>query len=328
MMMTREELRERQGWSLEQKIDHSIATIESFVSKLGGVDKVAVSWSGGKDSTVLLHLCKRLFPDILAVFCNTTMEWPSIIQFVNKYKRDGGNVVLLRPKMNARQIYSLAFPMVSKEVSENVHAVKVNPNSVKARKALGIENPKSMFKLNKRWMYLIDEPYNIDNCCCDYMKKRPVAKFCKETGRSMILGTMASESLLRETQYIRNGGCNVFAENGGRRENVSMPLSIWTEQDIWNYIKRFNVEIPDIYYKGAKRTGCVACSYGSVFKDDDRFNLLYQLEPKYYNMVMNYTNNGVTYREALRKMFATVGRYLPDEKPKNLFDFNEQTTTT
>lgn len=35
---------------------------------------------------------------------------------------------------------------------------------------------------------------------------------------------------------------------------------------------------------------------------------------------MNYTNNGVTYREAMRKVLAVNGLFLPDEKPKTLFD--------
>lgn len=69
--MNLQELRERQSWTLEQKIDHSLGTIEAFVSRMGGVDKVYVAFSGGKDSTVLLDLCRKVYPNIQAVFCNT-----------------------------------------------------------------------------------------------------------------------------------------------------------------------------------------------------------------------------------------------------------------
>ena len=100
-----------------------------------------------------------------------------------------------------------------------------------------------------------------------------------------------------------------------------MPLSIWTEDDIWEFIKTKNIRIADDYSKGYLRTGCVACGFGCQFKDDTRLEILYKNYPKYYNMVMNFTNNGVTYREALRKMLAVNGLTLPDEKiekPKQL----------
>ena len=89
--MTLQELRERQRWTLEQKIDHSLGTIEAFVNRMGGIDRVYVSFSGGKDSTVLFHLARRLYPNILGVFCNTGNEYPDIIRFVRQMQSDGAN---------------------------------------------------------------------------------------------------------------------------------------------------------------------------------------------------------------------------------------------
>ena len=88
--MTMQLLRERQNWTLDQKIDHALGTIEAFINRMGGVDKVYVSFSGGKDSTVLFHLARRLYPDILGVFCNTGNEYPDIIRFVQSQIRGGG----------------------------------------------------------------------------------------------------------------------------------------------------------------------------------------------------------------------------------------------
>lgn len=65
--MTAKELEDRQKWTLTQKIDHALATIDGFVGRLG-LDGVYISFSGGKDSTVLLDLARRIYPDILAVF--------------------------------------------------------------------------------------------------------------------------------------------------------------------------------------------------------------------------------------------------------------------
>lgn len=311
--MTAKELEERQRWTLNQKIDHALGTIEAFVSRVGGLDKVYLSFSGGKDSTVLLHLVRRIFPDILAVFCNTGNEYPEIIQFVNQTKRGGVNLEIIRPKFTPRQVWSqYGFPLVGKEISYYIHQVQNNPTNKIAQLRM---SRNTHFGISEKWKWLVNEPYDVHNACCDKLKKEPFHRFEKESGRRPIIGVMASESKMRKNRYIRNGGCNIFDE-----KPTSQPLSIWLEQDIWDYIRLFNLPIAEIYHKGARRTGCMGCGYGAHFPGDERFRLLLQEHPKCYEMVMNYTNNGVTFREALRKVLAVNGRYLPDEEPKNLFD--------
>lgn len=83
--MTIDELRERQQWSLSQKIDHSLGVIDQFLSRCGAY----VAFSGGKDSTVLLDLCRIIKPDIKAVFCNTGNEYPEIVKFVRELQLGG-----------------------------------------------------------------------------------------------------------------------------------------------------------------------------------------------------------------------------------------------
>lgn len=315
--MTLSELRERQSWTLEQKIDHSLGTIESFVNRMGGVDKVYVSFSGGKDSTVLFHLARRLYPDILGVFCNTGNEYPDIIRFVQSQIRAGYNVQITRPKHKPRQIWErYGFPLVSKQVSDRLRAVRRNPETATAKKYMS----DGFFSISERWRYLLNEPYNVSAQCCIKLKKEPFHQFERATGRSPILGIMAEESLQRERSYIADGGCNVFHEQG---KSKSHPLAIWCERDVWDYIIRYNVQIADIYHKGLDRTGCFGCGFGCYKKDDRRFAILRENYPKCYDMVMNYTNNGVTFREALRKVLAVNGLYLPDEQPPTLFDFEE-----
>lgn len=312
--MTLQMLRERQSWTLEQKIDHALGTIEAFINRMGGVDKVYVSFSGGKDSTVLFHLARRLYPDILGVFCNTGNEYPDIIRFVQSQIRGGYNVQIIRPKMTPRQVWrKYGFPLVGKEMSNYIHAVRFNPNSKVAQLRLSKD---TQFGISDKWRYLISEPYDVHNICCDKLKKEPMHRYGKESGRYPIIGVMASESKRREKDYISNGGCNYF----DGRIPKSQPLSIWVENDIWAYIDRFNLPIAEIYHKGAQRTGCMGCGFGAQFADDTRFQVLYDNYPKCYDMVMNYTNNGVTFREALRKVLSVNGLYLPDEQPPTLFD--------
>lgn len=112
-----------------------------------------------------------------------------------------------------------------------------------------------------------------------------------------------------EVHIFAGGGCNTF---DGKVE--SMPLSIWLEKDIFDYIHQRNLDIADIYHKGAVRTGCMFCGYGCQIKGDNRLNLVQSLYPKFYQLFMNYKNNGVTYQEALEKVLQVNGLQLPNQE--------------
>ena len=234
--MELKELRERQSWTLRQKIDHSLGVIDQFVSRLNG--QVYVGFSGGKDSTVLLDLCRIIKPDIKAVFCNTGNEYPDIVRFVRELKAtDGYNIEIIYPKLKPAQVFEkYGFPLISKEVSEAIYAGKHSPLSVKGKKALGVlKGYKFKGEIPVKYRSFIREKFDINNKCCYALKKQPAHIYIKETGLYPILGTMASESILRQQSYLIQGGCNVFGENGGKSK--SLPLSIWLEEDIWDYIR-------------------------------------------------------------------------------------------
>ena len=55
-----------QGWSLERKIRVTQTRILEWYMRYDG--QVFISFSGGKDSTVLLDLARRVYPDIPAVY--------------------------------------------------------------------------------------------------------------------------------------------------------------------------------------------------------------------------------------------------------------------
>ena len=305
--MKLKELQERQSWSLEQKIDHSIGVIDQFYRIKKG--QVYIGFSGGKDSTVLLWIARKIYPDIKAVFCNTRNEYPDIVKFVRNKKNNGENIEIIYPELTPGEVINMfGFPLISKSTSGIIGKCKRNPNGLTHLNY--VVNRNSQFALPKKYMYLLDEPYMVDSKCCEYLKKKPFHKYQKETGLFPITGEMASESVMRTNTYLKIGQCNVYS---GRRP-VSRPLSIWLEQDIWDCIKKYKIEIADIYNKGANRTGCMFCGYGCQFKDDNRLQLMYKNHPKFYQTCMKYSNNGVTYREALKKFLAVNNLSLPDEK--------------
>lgn len=315
--MTAKELKERQGWTLDQKIDHSLGVIDQFYQRLNG--QVYISFSGGKDSTVIYWLARKIYPDIKAVFCNTGNEYPDIVYFVRKMQSEGANIEIIYPKIKPQEVMSTyGFPLVSKVSSMCVRHIRTTHSEKLKNYRLYGDGDRKAGTLARKWHFLVNQKFDTSEMCCEVLKKRPFHIFEKNTGLHSIQGLMAGESKARKELYLRQGSCNVFSEE--RYKTKSLPLSIWLEQDIWNCIEKYNIPIAEIYQKGANRTGCMFCGYGCQFKNDNRLQLVYELYPKWYNKFMNYTNNGVTYREAMRKVLAVNGLYLPDEKPKTLFD--------
>ena len=87
-----------QSWDLDRKIQVTTARILEWYEHYNGL--VYVAFSGGKDSTVLLDLVRRIYPDVPAVFCDTGLEFPEIRQFAMSVN----NVVVLRPEMNFKKV--------------------------------------------------------------------------------------------------------------------------------------------------------------------------------------------------------------------------------
>lgn len=114
---TKEELRYMQSLPLDLKIRLTEDRIRAWVGKYGE-DGVCVSFSGGKDSTVLLDIVRRLYPDVRAVFSNTGLEYPEIRQFAMKH----GNVDIVYPEMRFKDVITqYGYPLISKEVAEAIY---------------------------------------------------------------------------------------------------------------------------------------------------------------------------------------------------------------
>lgn len=287
--MDNRELIMLQSLPLDIKIAKSKLRIEEFVRQIGE-DKVYVSFSGGKDSTVLMHLVRSIFPNIVGVYCDTGLEYPEVKQFI--YKQD--NIEIIRPKLSFREVLDkYGYPVISKEQAQYIRQYRT-AKSEKTKSTRWNGNKWGRGKISEKHKYLVNAPFKISEQCCDVMKKNPFKIYEKATNKRPILGIMAEESQLRKSHYLRTG-CNSFDV---KRESCK-PLGFWTEQDILMYIKKYNIEIPTVYgdiieednklrCSKLNRTGCVFCLFG-ISKDGEknRLELMKETHPKLYDYCLN-----------------------------------------
>lgn len=313
MEYTIDKLRELQSLPLKYKLMITEERIKEWIEEFGE-DGVYISFSGGKDSTVLLHIVRRLYPDIPAVFIDTGLEYPEIREFVKTFD----NVVWLKSKKNFKQVITdYGYPFISKDVANKVYGARryvkglTNIEPLRYRRLMGTatqpDGSKSKFNCTK-YKFMLKAPFEISDYCCNAMKKQPCQRFEKETGRKPILAQMACESRKRTTGWLKSG-CNAFET----KHQQSNPMAFWTEQDVLLYIRENNIPICSVYgyiiqsgetliTTGCKRTGCMFCGFGCHLEKQGkgRFLRMKETHPKLYDYIMRAKDEGgLGYKEVI-----------------------------
>lgn len=268
--------------NLESKIIQTKYLIKCAVMEFG-LDKVYISYSGGKDSTVLSHIAKSMYPNILHLFANTTNEYPETLNHIRWEKEENGtNIITVIPRDSHGEVWTFkkvvetyGYPMFSKRVS---NAIRTYQHALTARTK---SNAQGYIDRNfKKYEKYKELP--ISDKCCDKLKKEPLRRKAKELGlECAILGILASESYQREKDWLEYG-CNVFHE---RKDNQSRPLSFWTDEDILEYIEKYDVKIPKLYEMGYTRNGCMYCGFGVHLEPEgcNRYQKLKETHPVQYS---------------------------------------------
>ena len=286
---TKEDLKRLQSLSLEEKIAMSKLLITEWYEHWQG--KVCVSYSGGKDSTVLLKLVREVYPEVPAVYVDTRLDFPEVREHV----KATDNVVFLKPEMSFREVidkHGFCYP--SKEVARHIESARSgNIAALKRFEGKNADDTENIFfeRNYTKWKYLIDLPFLISDKCYNIMKEKPLVRYQKEMGLKPYMGVLASESFRRRYAWYQTG-FNSFSNN------KSKPLSIWTEQDILRYIVEHKVKIPSVYgdivevkdklqTTGEKRTGCIFCPIASHLEKKNKFQRLKESHLSLYNYCMS-----------------------------------------
>lgn len=293
---------------LELGIADALFRIKRDYERTGG--QIYLSFSGGKDSTVVAELIKmtKLPTDIPFVFANTGIELTATLEHVKEY--DYGNIVLVKPRKPAVKIWQEdGRPIKSKLKSEALGTYQRNLDdplgTSRARQMISGEAEKDLKKTGKKTMYSLakkdfhllhpDLEYKVANKCCHYMKKMPFKDFAKDNDMyGTFTGVRANEGGVRAAAY---SSCVHIKKLRDKEYVTSMPIFDWTDDMMDEFIKLYDVKLSRAYTEyGMERTGCMACP----FSKDIQFDLktIHDHEPIKYKASMKmlkhvYMDSGV-----------------------------------
>lgn len=224
-----------------------------------------LSFSGGKDSTILHYLIDMALPNnrIPRVFINTGIEYNDIVDFVKEMASKDNRFIILAPTQNIKQILEkYGYPFKSKE-----HSLKIGEYQKGSRSPILLKYKNSKkFACPKCLAYQFSEDFKIklSDKCCLKLKKEPVKKWAKENNRSVTLTGMRKDEGGQRTNIK---GC-ILTDKKGQIIKFHPLLVV---DDIWEneFIKRNNIELCNLYYPplNFKRTGCKGCPFSLDLQD-------------------------------------------------------------
>ncbi|MCP4392754.1 MAG: phosphoadenosine phosphosulfate reductase family protein, partial [Alphaproteobacteria bacterium] len=319
-LLEQQKFNQRVALPFEDKLHLTKQRIKDWFEHWDG--EVGLSYSGGKDSHVLLEIIQSMgkpYSDIAHCFSNTGLEMPEILKHVRKQKDRGVNIVEIKPKKTYQEVWKTeGIPLISKKSAKAIRTLKAgktekNKNVFKLYDegitSTGKSSPR--WKLAKKWRGLVTSDIKISEKCCDHLKKEPIKRFEKESGLKQITGMMASEGGSRAFMTQ----CNAF----DAKRPTSSPMLFWTEEDVWQFIETYNIEICEVYYSrtyvdgemiacdspfvdlpscedvdtgstldGEKRTGCMFCAFGAHLEQGSkRFQRMSVRHPRQHAIVMD-----------------------------------------
>lgn len=238
-----------------------IQKIRSIIGKYGE-DSFYISFSGGKDSTVLHYLIDEALPgnQIPRVYFNTGIEFQTMVDFVNRLKDTDNRIEIIKPQVPIKKMLEKeGYPFKSKEHSKRVR--EYQRNNRHNRTTYDYVNRLNHFSGRYgcpkclQHQFPADYPLKISEKCCDRLKKDIGKQYQKEHGKSWtITGIMKDEGGART-----NSGCIVLKAGRGKFN----PLFPITKEWIDWYIKARNIRLCPLYYPpyNFERTGCKGCPF-------------------------------------------------------------------
>lgn len=244
-----------------------IQKIQQIIRKYGE-ENFYLSFSGGKDSTVLSALLDMAIPDnkIPRVYANTGIEYRLILEFVERERErpHPWELIILKPKIPIKpMLEEEGYPLKSKMHSKILGEYQRLGNCKTVVKYLGNsvdgESFRSTFLVCPqilKYQFSEDFKIKVSDKCCLRMKEKPLTEWAKANSRTYFISGITRAEGGRRFR----AECLVF-EN--EKLKAFQPLAPITEDwEDW-FIETYNIEISEIYKPpyNFTRTGCKGCPF-------------------------------------------------------------------
>lgn len=289
-----------------------IEVIKSVINKYGE-ENFYLSFSGGKDSTILHHLLDMAIPEnnIQRVFIDTGIEYKAIRDFVLQLAKNDDRFVILKPTQPIKiMLEKYGYPFKSKEHSTKLQMFQNGSKSKSVKKYLS----GNMFGCPEMLKYQFSDEFKIKVSaqCCNQMKKHPAKKWAKQNNKSItITGMRKAEGGQRTTL-----SCILTDKNG--KVKKFHPLAVVDDEwEDW-FIERYRVQLSILYKEpfNFKRTGCKGCPFSMDLQQQlDIMEIYLPSEKKQCEIIW----------KPIYEEYRRIGyRLKKNNGQMNLFDFNNK----
>lgn len=193
-------------------------------------DIFVTSFSGGKDSQVLLDLVSRVIPaeDFVVIYSDTGYELPPSLELYKEIE----------------SYYVQKYPNIHFYVAKNHQPVLYYWDEIGA-------------------------PSRIHRWCCSIMKSAPLSKLLKEiVGKGKQPNAVLFDGVRAEESVSRSSRSRIGKNVKHNKIVNASPLLEWTATEVYLYLFINSLPINKAYRKGLSRVGCVICPYSSSWSED------------------------------------------------------------
>lgn len=248
-----------------------LEVIRNTINKYGE-DNFYVSFSGGKDSTVLHYIIDEALPNnkIPRIYINTGIEYNDILKFVKEMQKSDNRIQIVNSNVHIpSMLKEKGYPFKSKEHAHKL-CIYQNGGMTKAVdryvKGLRLDDTLSKFTCPKSLLYQFTDEFDlkVSEKCCDELKKKTVHRYEKQSGKYVaIIGLRMDEGGERANRK----GCVVFDSKNNLKK--FKPLNPVSNDFMEWYIESRNIKQCRLYYEpfNFRRTGCKGCPFTIDLQD-------------------------------------------------------------